>query len=117
MPKTVADLLRDRRGVRTSPFTNRVRSSIGVSALPFARQDPNRPSFTFVNLSVNDMYLGPFADVSATKGIRITPNGGNAFVFWEEDGLVVTWEWFVVATAAGSNLLVIEDIIQPDPGA
>lgn len=116
MPKTVADLLLDRRGVRTSPFTNRSLASVGVAAVQLLRQDPNRSSFLVVNLSVNDMYCGPFADVGATKGIRLTPNGGNLAVFWEEDGMVVIREWFVLATGAASALLVIEDVIQPDMG-
>lgn len=116
MPKTVADLLRERRGVRTSPFVNRALSSVGLTAAQLVRQDPNRPSFLLVNLSVNEMYAGPFQDVSATKGIRLTPTGGNLSVWWEEDGMVVTREWWVVSVGAASSLLIVEDIIQPDQG-
>lgn len=113
MPKTVADLLRDRLGVRTSPLVNRSLSSVGVTAVQLVRQDPNRPSFLVVNLSVNDLYCGPFRDPASTKGIRLGPNGGNVHVWWEEDGELVAWEWFVVATAAASSLLVIENLVQP----
>jgi hypothetical protein len=114
MPKTVADLLRERRGIRTTPFVNRSVTQVGITAVQLVRQDPNRPSFLVVNLSVNDFYMGPFQDVSATKGIRQTPSGGNVFIWWEEDGMVVTREWWVVATGAASPIMVIEDIIQPD---
>lgn len=113
MPKSVADLQRERLGVRTSPFVNRVASSVGVTAAQLLRQDPNRPSFLFVNLSLADMYVGPFRDPSSSKGIRVGPSGGSLAVWWAEDGEVVTWEWYAVATLAASAYLVIENLIQP----
>lgn len=113
MPKSVADLQRERLGVRTSPRVNRVAASVGATAAQVLRQDPNRASFLVVNLSLNDMYLGPFRDPSSTKGIRLGPSGGSLAVWWAEDGEVVAWEWWIIATAAASAYLIIENLIEP----
>lgn len=72
------------------------------------RNDDDRLGFTFVNLSVNDMYIGPFADVASSKGIKAGPNGGSIALVWFEDFEIVGREWFAIATGAASNLLLIE---------
>lgn len=102
----------DRFGVAVIPVTNPEISSVGVAAARVLRQNPDRLGFNFVNLSPNDMYVGPFADVSSSKGIKVGPNGGSLATVWIEDFESVGVEWFVLATAAASNLLMIEYVAE-----
>ncbi len=102
----------DRFSVAVIPITNPEISSVGLAAARVLRQNPDRLGFNFVNLSVNDMYLGPFPDVSATKGIKVGPNGGSLATIWIEDFESVGQDWFVIATAAASNLLMIEYVAE-----
>lgn len=114
MPKTAADLLFAREGVRTTRRVNRVAASVGIAAAQVFRQDPNRIGFRFVNLSLNAMYLGSWSDVSSTKGIYVGPNGGSALALWDEDGEEVGYEWFVIADGAASAYLAVETLVQPE---
>ena len=107
---TLARLVEARFGVRTTPLVNRALSSVGVTAAQLVRQDPNRLGFWMVNLSVNHMFAGPFNNPSSTRGVQIGPGGGSIIVLWDEDFAVTGWEWFIVAGAAASSLLVVEYI-------
>jgi len=102
----------DRFGVAVIPVTNPEISSVGLAAARVLRNNPDRLGFNFVNLSVNDMYIAPFNDVSATKGIKVGPNGGSVATIWIEDFESVGVEWFVLATGAASPLLMIEYVAE-----
>lgn len=113
--KSLADLVQDRLGVKTFARFNPVKTTAGVTAAQVLRQQPNRAAFVYVNLSTADIYLGPFADVSATKGIRIPASGGSAVFLYEEDFDLVGYEWFDVATVAASAIFVLELLTQGEP--
>ncbi len=100
----------DRFKVTVVPYVNREISSVGTAATRFLRQTPDRLGFDFVNLSPNDMYVGPFPTVSPSKGIKVGPNGGSCSLIWIEDFELCGEEWFCVASAANSNLLIIEHV-------
>lgn len=102
------ELLRARLGAQFTSRVNDVLSSVGLTVLQLLPQDYNRLGFVVINLSVNSLYVGPFADVSSTKGIRVGASGGNLAVLWEEDLILPGLEWFAVAAGAGSALLTVE---------
>lgn len=113
----LAQLVDDRFKGPVVPFENRLITSVGTTATRFLRVDGDRLGFVFVNLSVNDMFIGWFPDVSSSKGARVGPSGGSAVAIWEEDFLVLGAEWFVVATAAASALYYTEYIATSGPKA
>lgn len=104
----LAALLLQRFGVATTPRTNGELSSVGTSVVRLVRQTPSRIAFTVVNLSINNIYIGPFGDVATTKGIRLGPQGGGVSILPDEDFNLVSDEWFVIADGAASPLLVLE---------
>ncbi len=110
MVKSLALLIDEEFGTPTSPEINPERSDIGTSALTLFRLNPNRVAFHFVNLSTATMYIGPFADVSSSKGYRVGPGGGTLISRYQIDFHLVGMEWFVVATSANSNLFSLEII-------
>lgn len=117
MPESVAELLKERLGVSTTELYNRELSTVGTSVVRILRQTPHRVAFTIINLSVNLLYVGPFGDVSATKGIQIGPSGGNLALDIIEDFTLPAQEWFAVATGASSAVTILELLLQRQPAA
>ena len=115
MPDSLAALLRERLGAETFVRTNALLSQVGTTAARMLAQDPQRVGFIVVNLSANLVYVGPFGNPSATRGILVGPNGGNVIARWQEDLSVVGYEWWAVADAAASDVLVMEYILVPQP--
>jgi hypothetical protein len=111
----LAKMISERFARSVIPFENLTVSSIGTAAVQIMRQDPDRLGFVIINLSVADMYIGPFRDVSATKGIKVPPSGGSAVALWDEDFEAVGKEWFGVATALASAILVTEYVAEGPP--
>ncbi len=112
---TLRDLVRRELGAETFVDVNRVVSSIGVAAVQIMRQQPNRLAFVVVNLSPNDIHIGPFRDVSSSKGILLPPSGGSVVSIYTEDFDLVGYEWFGIAAAAASAILVVEWLTQREP--
>ena len=109
MPRRLADLLEERLGTKATPFFNRLGvPSIGVTAVKVLSNDPNRFEWTFINLSVNAIYLLTDNTVSATKGILCSATGGGTSMIWEEDFELVSNEWWAVAAGAASSYLLFE---------
>ncbi len=104
----LADLLEARFGVKTEAADNRFGTTIGTSVARVLPNDPKRLGAVIVNLSAVAVFIGPFRDVSASKGIRLAPSGGSFSLIWDEDFDVTGWEWFAVADAAASAVLTIE---------
>ena len=104
----LADLLMERFKVRTRAVENSVITSVGTTALEVLQNNPNRLGGIISNLSVNTMYLGLTNRVSATNGVRISPNGGRVSLIWDEDFQMVGWAWWVIATSGSSALFSIE---------
>jgi len=108
---TVQELIRERFGANAHPAVNRSVSSLGVTAGRVLINDPDRLAAIITNLSLNRVYLGPFNDVAATKGIRLDPGGAALGLIWDEDFDITGWEWFGLADAAGSPILTVEYLI------
>jgi hypothetical protein len=105
---TARELVAARFGAPVNPVVNRAASSVGATAARLFINDPDRLGFLVVNLSANDLYIGPFPDVSATKGIKAGPSGGSISLVWFEDFEITAWEWFAIGSAAATNYLAIE---------
>ena len=95
-------------GVKTSVRTNRVCSTVGVTTQEVAPHAPSRLSLLVVNLSANDIYVGFDRDVSTSKGIRLTPNGGVFSLQYDVDFDAVGYALYGLASGAASAVYVIE---------
>ena len=112
---TLADLLRKELGVGTVTLRNRSLSQVGTSVVTIARQSPNRLVLDVVNLSVNALFVLDERNVSSTRGYRVAPSGGTLHLWWKEDGERVGYEWFALAAAAGSDVLIVETLVSTEP--
>lgn len=106
-----ADIIRARFGVdfyeRESPLI----STVGTTADRALADNPDRLWWVIINLSLNRLYGGLTAQVSATRALfRLEQSGGFASMSVDEDFALPTREVFVVADAAASALWVVEGI-------
>ncbi len=101
-----AEYLRNRfRGELREQESN---PTVGTTAATIVTSNPDRLSLQFTNLSTNVIYIGLAETVSASNGIRLDMNGGGASLTVSDDGMLVTREWFAMASGAGSSAYVLE---------
>lgn len=86
------------RAVRFNP--NPVTATVGATATLLWRGNADRLQLTFINLGANTVYLFVDASVSSSKGIYLAAGGGSVVLTAEEDGEVVGFPWFGVASGA-----------------
>jgi hypothetical protein len=112
--KSLHDLIAAQFGVLTDTVTNIVTATVGTTAEIIARNDPRRVGLYIQNLSTGVMWVGPFPDPSATKGIRLFANGGAVQLLADEDLMLVGYEFYGVAQVAGQQIYVQETLIVAD---
>ena len=81
---------------------------IGTSISSVLGNDPERVSFFLMNLSANVIYLSTDQNPSSSNGIQLTANGGFLGFNAKDDQILSTLGFWGVASAASSNLLVLE---------
>jgi hypothetical protein len=104
----LAEYVERKFGFKTREVENPVTSTVGTSPTLILRNNPDRIAILIVNLSDNDGYVGWFNDVSATKGIRLTANGGNVHLIADEDGELVSKEFYGVNLYASGTWYIAE---------
>jgi len=109
--KNLADLLLERFGVRTRAVENPKTTSVGTTAVEILSNNPRRLGAVIINLSTNTVYLGLSQDVSSSKGILLTPNGGSFALVWDEDFQMTAWAWWAVSSGASSSIYTIEVVV------
>jgi len=96
-----------RLGFPTRPIINPVTNTVGTTATEILRNNPDRIFWMVINTSVNKGYIGWDKDVSASRGIPISPSGGYVSASIEEDGeLVIHPVWAINENAQGTYYIV-----------
>lgn len=95
-------------GAPTRPAVNPVTASVGTSGVLILENRPKRTMALIVNLSANTLYIGWDREVSSTRGVLVSANGGYISLIYEEDGDLVGQALYAVATAAASSIYVVE---------
>lgn len=105
----LAQLLMERFKVKTRAVENpRAVTSLGTTAQQILGNNPNRLAWVIVNLSSNVIYIAFRDDVSNSKGVRLSANGGFASRVWDEDFEPTAWAVWGVASGASSALYCYE---------
>ena len=108
----LSEVLAAKLGRDTRAEDNPLNSVIGTSVLQILRNNPDRLGFSVVNLSANTVFIGPFPDVSSTKGFFLAANGGSISLSPETDFSVIAYEWSAIADAVSSQIFVQEEIAE-----
>lgn len=106
----LSDAIQKLYGFRTRSNINPEVSTVGTTAVLIAKNNPDRVGLTIINLSVNNMYISPVSGVSSTKGIEVPSNGGSVSMNFRDDGELPGFNFYAVASAAGSGIYVLETI-------
>ncbi len=113
MPSTtVRDVIRNLRGVATTPRINRDASQATAVSGVILKNDPSRVFFLVVNLGGFDVFVAPQGLASATRGVRVHAAGGAMTVQFDEDGEVVASEWQAIGNGGTSALYIQEAVIE-----
>ncbi len=111
----LADLIAQDFGGPIDAKFNRETASVGLTPTMVFRLDADRVGATVVNLSATKIYIGPFRDPSATKGMLLGPNGGQLNLDYRDDYLTVGAEWFAIAIKTAAPVFTQELIAQAMP--
>ncbi len=107
----VAKYIQEKYGTKIVPVENPLSiDNIDIADKVILRNDPGRFSFTFINLSANDMYLRPSNAPTSTNGIYLAANGGELSVSADEDFELVTREWHAIASADNSAFYLLTEV-------
>lgn len=107
---SVQDLIHKMIGASVVTYTNRVVTQIPATAGIIAEQDAGRVGLLVVNLGATDAYIGPFPEVSASKGIYVAAGGGSVRLIHTEDFDLPTQRWYGYSAVA-TNCLIIELVL------
>lgn len=96
----LSEFVRGRFGVDTRFNATAMATSVGATATQLWRNNPDRLELMFVNLGANTIYLFVDGTVSSTRGIFLAAGGGSVVVTAEDDGELVGFPWFGIASGA-----------------
>ena len=89
------------------------RPTLGATVVEILPNNPDRLFWEITNRSANTLSIGWDAEITAGIGVLIAPTGGAYSAAIEEDGDVVAWGVYGVASGANSQLYVIEILGRP----
>jgi len=68
----------------------------------------DRVHFLVVNLGDYDVFVAPSSRVSTSYGIKLSAHGGSCTFDIDDDGLVVTMDFYAVSESGTSTLFIYE---------
>ena len=109
---SLSELIKNTYGVEVSSVVNKTVSEIGATVTKIVNNNPKRVSLLIVNLSDNDVHIMIDNQVSSSRGIYLAPGGGAVNFDWSTDFTLISHDWFGIAAAAASPLLIVEGVLQ-----
>lgn len=106
--KSLADLIAEEFKVATTYRINPVNVEVGIAVTAILPTNPKRLAFLIMNLSANNIFIAPDMQVTAARGIFLTPAGGNFSMEWRTDFEAVTLPWYGTAGANNSGIFSLE---------
>lgn len=95
-------------GVPTRYNPNPIVDTVQTTATQLWRGNADRLQLMFINLGTNVIHLFTGPQVSNSRGIYLAPNGGSVVLLAEEDGELVGYPWWGIATTGATNILSSE---------
>lgn len=94
-------------GTKTRSLQNPLINQIAVTVTKVLNNNPDRLSYTVINLSGNNVYVAFDQAVSASRGILIAASGGSLTLIAEEDGELAGYELFGIAVGGVADIYTI----------
>lgn len=94
-------------GVKTHSLSDPVTNIVATSVTQILKNNPDRLSYTIINLTAYSIYVGFDREVSTSRGILIPASGGSLTLSAEEDGELVGYEAFAISATSASTIYTI----------
>lgn len=94
-------------GTKTRSQQDPVTNTVATTVTQILRNNPDRLSYTVINITAFDIHVAFDREVSTTRGILIAPSGGSLTLTAEEDGELVGYELFAISTANPSTIFTV----------
>ena len=92
---TAAEYIQKKWGVPTQGLP-RQDYNLGAGVTRVLKNNPRRMEAIVYNLGVGNVYLDYAATVSTVTGFLLPPLGGSVILTIDEDGELVTYDWYAV---------------------
>ncbi len=110
MGKTLAELLEEHFGVKTSYNDNPEVTQVEVAVTKVFAYNPNRLGLVLINTSAFPILVGYRNDVSVGNGILLVAGGGSLSLIWNEDFELVASEMFAIADGGAATIYTNETV-------
>ncbi|KKK72692.1 hypothetical protein LCGC14_2901320 [marine sediment metagenome] len=110
MGKTLAELLHEHFGVKTSFNENPEVIQVEVAVTKVFNYNPNRLGLVLINTSGFPILVGYKNDVTVGNGILLVANGGSLSLIWNEDFELVASEMFAIADGGAATIYTNETV-------
>jgi hypothetical protein len=104
-----SEYLERKFGFPTRMIPNPVTDTVGAAAVEILRGNPDRVQWLIVNLSAFDGFVGFDPQVSATRGIFVSANGGNVGAVIDDDAHLLIHPVFAISPG-GAGTWFIEEV-------
>ena len=82
--------------------------TVSTTVTKILEHNGDRVHFLIVNLGDYDVYIAPSSRVSTSYGIKLPSHGGSVTFDVDDDGLVVTMDFYAVAESGSCPLFIYE---------
>ena len=82
--------------------------TVSTTVTKILEHNGDRIHFLVVNLGDYDVYIAPSSKVSVNYGIKLSAHGGSVTFDVDDDGLVVTMDFYAVSESGSSTLFIYE---------
>lgn len=104
---SLANYIEKEFGVKTRSFEDPVTSTVATTVTQILKNNPDRFTYTIVNLTAYAVYVAFDRQVSTSRGILITANGGSLTISAKEDGELVGYEVFAISNSSASTIFIV----------
>jgi len=108
----VHDIIERELAVKTMPVVNPVTDTVQTTVTQILRNDPNRLLWLLINLSGFTFYFGFDREVSAARGIPVSPNGGFAQLTWREDSALVAYDVYAISPSGAAKIYLVAVVLR-----
>ncbi len=102
----LADIIEHEYGFHIRAERPPFSEQLSTTAVQIFKANPDRISWTIINLGSVAVYLAHEEAVSTTNGIYVAANGGSIMMVWHEDGELVAYSVWAVATSGTPTIYV-----------
>lgn len=101
-----AEYLRDRYRGELTEREDTV--TVGTTVTSVVPSDPDRLGLVIINNGTDTVWVRINENLTVDAGIRLGANGGAVSLNIDDDGMILTREWFGISTSAGMSVDYVE---------